>query len=147
MRSDALEVTACKLRLGLLSAGAVPDVATEALACGCDTPSVRRLAGLIGSDSDEVGPLLDRALAELGSPRLSSGAAVMRLAREIAGAIVAGTTAPYDGAAEIWELTLRAPGERFADLDTFVYAASEWEERPEDRQRFEEGIVVAAREL
>jgi len=146
MRSDALELTACKVQLGLLSAGAVPDVATEALARGCDTPSLRRLAGLIGSDTEEVGPLLDRALAELGSPRLSNAAAVMRLAREISQAIVAGTTAPYDGATEIWELTLRAPGERFPDLDTFIYAASEWGERPEDRQLFEEGIVAAARE-
>jgi len=147
MRSQALGVTACKVQLGLLSAGVVPDVATEALARGCDTPSLRRLAGLLGSETEEVGPLLDRALAELGSPQLSNAAAVMRLAHEISQAIIAGTTAPYDGAKQIWALTLRAPGERFPDLDTFIYAASEWEERPEDRQLFDEGIVAAARDL
>jgi len=147
MRSDALEVTACKLQLGLLSAAAVPDVATEALSRGCDSPSLRRLAGLMGSEGEEVGPLFDRALAELGSPQLSDAEAVMRLAREISQAIVAGTTAPHDGAKRIWDLTLRVPGERFPDLDTFIYAASEWEERPEDRRFFDEGIVAAAREL
>jgi hypothetical protein len=146
MRSDALELTACKVQLGLLPAAAVPDVATEALARACDTPALRRLAGLMGSETEEVGPLLDRALAELGSPPLSDAAAVMRLAREISQAIIAGTTAPYDGAKEIWALTLRAPGERFPDLDAFIYAASEWEERPEDRQFFDEAIVAAARE-
>jgi hypothetical protein len=98
------------------------------LARGCDTLSVRRLAALMGSETEEVGPLLDRALAELGSPQLGDADGVSRLAREISQAIVAGTTAPYHGA-------------------TFIYAASEWGERPEDRQRFEEGIVVAAREL
>jgi hypothetical protein len=32
-------------------------------------------------------------------------------------------------------------------LHTFVYADSEWDERPEDGNIFTEGVVAAAREL
>ena len=33
------------------------------------------------------------------------------------------------------------------ELDTFVYAASEWDDRPEDQQTFEKGILAAASDL
>jgi hypothetical protein len=42
---------------------------------------------------------------------------------------------------------LRVPTEQIPELDPFIYAASEWEERPEDRVHFEEGIVSEARAL
>jgi hypothetical protein len=61
--------------------------------------------------------------------------------------VVDGAVAPYDGAVQISELTLRVPNEKFPELDTFVYGASEWMDRPLDRWRFEEGITLAAQEL
>ena len=73
--------------------------------------------------------------------------AVMYLAREIAKEILAGTMTAYLGAKQIWDLTLHALDADLPELDTFVYAASEWEDRPEDRVAFEEGIVASAREL
>ena len=99
------------------------------------------------AEVDEAGPLVDRALAEVGAPGRTQRAAVLRLAREVAKAISADAMRPYDGAKQIWELTLRVPAEHFPDLDPFVYAASEWEDRPEDRPLFDQGIRAAAAEL
>jgi hypothetical protein len=69
------------------------------------------------------------------------------LARDVANGILSGATAPYQGAKEIWELSLRIPEEGLAELDSFVYAASEWEGPPEDRDVLEDGITAAAREF
>jgi hypothetical protein len=37
--------------------------------------------------------------------------------------------------------------EHLPELDTFIYAASEWEDRPEDQKNFAAGIVAAAHDL
>ncbi len=73
--------------------------------------------------------------------------AVMRLARETARGIIAGTVEACVGAKQIWDLTLRVSGEDFPELDSFIYAASEWEERPEDRMALMAGIVAASTDL
>jgi dihydrodipicolinate reductase len=86
-------------------------------------------------------------LSELNVAVPSKRNAVMLLARETAKGIVSGTTGVYLGAKQIWDLTLRASNEALPELDSFVYAASEWEDRAEDRATFEEGIIAAAREL
>jgi len=91
--------------------------------------------------------MFDRVLSELNVAVPSRREAVMRLARKIAKGILVGTTGAYLGAKQIWDLTLRASDEDLPELDSFVYAASEWEDRPEDRVAFEEGIVAAARDL
>ena len=147
MKCEPLEIAASKTVLGLTPPEALPSAATAALEAGCDSPSLRALAGLTDVEVDEARSLLERALAELSLRLPSERDAVMRLAREIAAQVLEGKTSPYQGAKEIWELSLRLPGESLSDLDSFVYAASEWEDRPEDRNLFAEGIVAAAREL
>ena len=102
---------------------------------------------MTAADADEAKAMFDRVLAELDIPRPSKRDAVMHLARETAERIVNGATAPYEGAKQIWELFLRLPDEDLSELHSFVYAASEWEDRPEDRHAFEDGVVAAAREL
>ena len=77
---------------------------------------------------------------------LAHRAAVLAAAREIATAVIAGLVSPYDGANRIWHLTLSSD-EPITELDPFVYAASEWESRPEDRKFFDEMIVREADEL
>jgi hypothetical protein len=122
-------------------------MAATALADGCDSPSLRVLAGLADADLEEVSSLFERALVELELPLPTAPEAAMGLARDIATKVLDGATTPYGGAKQIWELSLRIPDEHLPQLDTFIYAASEWEDRPEDRNIFAEGIVVAAREL
>ena len=76
----------------------------------------------------------------------SRRAAILAAAREIATEIIAGSVLAYQGAKHIWHLTLSSD-EPISELDPFIYAASEWECRPEDRQFFEEMIVREADEL
>jgi len=147
MNTEKLEVAASKVALGLLLSEQFADVAVHALKDGCDSPSLRVLAGLTAAEADEARCLFDRALAELNVDAPNKRDAVMRLARETAQEILHGAMAPHAGAKQIWELTLRIPGENLPKLDAFVYAASEWEDRPENRQVFEDGIVAAARQL
>jgi len=147
MKTEVLELAVSGVVLGLLRSDDLARVGVQALEHGCDSPSLRLLAGWNVSDSEEARGMFDRALSELGVVVPSRRDAVMRLARETAKRILAGTTEAYPGAKQIWDLTLRASDEDLPELDSFVYAASEWEDRPEDRVAFEEGIVAAARDL
>ena len=65
------------------------------------------------------------------------------LTRSWAGAIVAGTLPPYEGARLLW----RAWSEllRPDDLTVFVGLASEWEDDPAHRDEYEQDILEAAR--
>ena len=47
----------------------------------------------------------------------------------------------------IWELTVRAHPDRLPELDPFVYAASEWRERPEDGALFTGAVRAASADL
>jgi hypothetical protein len=147
MNTERLELAVSKVVLGLLRSDDLAGVAVQALEDGCDSPSLRILAGLNASEADETRRMFDQVLSELDVAVPSKRDAVIRLARETAKEILVGTTGTYPGAKQIWVLTLRASDEDLPELDSFVYAASEWEDRPEDRAAFEEGIVAAARDL
>ena len=147
MNTDRLEAAASKVALDLLRSEDIADVAVLALEDGCDSPSLRILAGLTAAEADEARALFDRALSELRRAMPSKREAVLCLARETAKGILSGTIAPYEGGKQIWELCLRVPDANLSELDSFVYAASEWEDRPEDRHLLEDGIEAAAREL
>ncbi len=95
----------------------------------------------------EASTLFDQALNELGVSKPTQREAVVLLARNVASGIANGTIAPYAGAKRIWDLTLQVPVEPIPELDPFIYAASEWEERAEDRVHFEQGILSEARAL
>lgn len=147
MTCERVQLAASKLVLGMASSSDLPDAAVEALQDGCDSPSLRMLAGLDEADVADAPQLLDRSLAELELQRPGKRDAAMHLARAIAKDVVAGDTHPYQGAKGIWDLTLQVSGEDVSDLDSFIYAASEWEDRPEDREAFEIAIVAAAEDL
>ena len=147
MNTKGLELAVSKFALGLLGSEGLPQIAAEWLEHGRDTPSLRVLAGLNASELEDAPSLFQAVLSELNVLVPGKWDAVMRLAREIAVDILAGSTSAYQGATQIWELTLRALDEELTELDTFVYGASEWNERPGDRGAFEEGIVAAARDL
>jgi hypothetical protein len=73
--------------------------------------------------------------------------AVMHIAKKIASEIIYKTISPYVGAKRIWDLSTRVSIDQVPELHPFVYAADEWEERPEDRLFFEQAIVSEARSL
>lgn len=141
---DEIADVAARLVLGLAGPENLPAAADAALRDGLVSPA---LIALMDADPSEARVLFDRALDELGVSKPSQRDAVMRLARDAAAEIVRGTIAPYAGAKRISDLTLQAPAVRIHELDPFIYAADEWEERPEDRLHFEQGIVSEARAL
>jgi hypothetical protein len=91
--------------------------------------------------------LFDRALAELGVPIPTRRDAVKQLARATAADVVDERVSPYEGAKYIWKLTLLLADGHMPELDPFIYAASEWEDRPADRSAFDSAIVQEAKEL
>jgi hypothetical protein len=147
MICQRLEFTAAETALQLVASDALPGAAAAALDDGCDSPSLRALAGLTASEMDEAGSLFEAALGELGLLLPSARDAALRLARRAATEVLENAIPPDAGARQIWEISLCVPEEHLPSLDPFVYAASEWDERPEDRERFADGIRAAAREL
>jgi hypothetical protein len=143
----SLQLTAAKVALGQASPNDLAAAAEAALADGVDSSALRVLAGLAGADLDEARLWFDRAAAELGIRVPSPHDSVLSLAREAAAEIIRGVVAPYPGAKYIWTLVRRVPTEHISELDPFIYAASEWEDRPDDRAFFDEGIVREAQTL
>jgi hypothetical protein len=140
--SEKLRLVAAKEMLGAIGADDLAAAATEALVEGVDTPSVVRLAGMTGADSDEVRAVFAAALRELGIGTPTRREALMMLITEVARRITEGTISPYDGATEIWRLSLGE--EDLPDLDTFAYVASEWEERPQQHKKWAAAVMAAA---
>jgi hypothetical protein len=147
MKSGVLEISAAKLALGLLISTDLPDLATLALVEGYDSPSLRILAGLNRvSDTDEVN-LLKKVFHELDVEIPESRDAVLYLGRGIAEQIVRREISAYEGARKIWDLTVISHEENIQLLDPFIYALSEWDERPDDQPLFEKMIMSAAQDL
>jgi hypothetical protein len=61
--------------------------------------------------------------------------------------LLAGQITAIDAARRIWDLALEHRVEDLVELHSFIYAASEWDDRPEEHAAFELGIVEAARNL
>ena len=147
MNTARLDIAASQVSLGLLLSDDLAEVARSALEAGYDSPSLRMLASLTAAEADQAHDMFARALAELRIAIPGKRDAVLYLAREIAKGMVNGTVGTAQGAKQIWDLSLQIVDERMPELDTFVYGASEWDDRPEDRHIFEAGIMAAAKAL
>jgi hypothetical protein len=148
MNTVRLSLAASKRVLGLLLPEDLPLAAMEALEDGCDSPALRILAGLTRSEVDEAGSLFVQSLVEAGLTMPTRRVAALDVAREVARNILSGSTSPRDGSESISRMASQlSPREHLPQLDTFLYADSEWDDRPHDRELFEKGIVAAARDL
>ena len=147
MTAPMLREAMAKVVLGTVRADELVEIAIEALHYGHDSPSLRALAGLTTSELEDAKELFRRACAETAVEIPSAKEATICLAQGVARRILIGSTTAYEGAKEIWELSLRVPREELGVLDSFIYAASEWEDRPQDRSMLEKAIIEAARSL
>jgi hypothetical protein len=102
VKCERLLLAASKIVLDLAGPETLPTIATDALVDGCDSPSLRILAGIANAQSDEARSLLAQALDELELPFPTARDAVMTLATDIATKVLDGTTAPFLGAQQIW---------------------------------------------
>jgi hypothetical protein len=130
--------------LGLTVSTDLPSIATTFLANGLDSPSLGRLAGMTQADAGDAEALWTDVLRELGLVIHDRPAAATRYAACVSALILSGDIAPYDGAKTIWRASLVVDDPSFHELDSFIYAASEHEERPEDRASFEAMIIQEA---
>jgi hypothetical protein len=143
---EDFRLLAAKDLLDFVGPDAMPPAATRALVEGIDSPSVRQLAGMDGADNEDLRATFRSVLRELEIEIPSRREAAILVATEVARGITQGTISPYEGATEIWGIVVSSR-EHLPELDTFIYAASEWEDRPEDHNLFAAGIVAAARDL
>jgi hypothetical protein len=131
--------------LGLLDSRDLPNIATAALSKGLDGQRLRELAGLSPADIAEASGIFESAIHEVGWTIPDRRQAAARYARCVAQLIVAGDVAPGDGAKALWRASLAVQDHSFHDLDPFVYAGSEYDDRPADRALFDAAILEEAR--
>ena len=143
--TDPLEVAAWRMAAGSLVSEDLPEIATEALVRGLDSPTLRVLAGQSRDDVRDLADLFRDALDELGIDLPDPDSAQWRLARRIAGDIVTGRVSPARGANELWLAHERVRDN--GDLRIFVGLASMLDDHPEDAEQIEADMVVAAQEL
>lgn len=129
----------------MLPAHRLPEVASKALVAGADSPALRVLAGLTHNEIAEVSTIWRKAISELGLPVLGRQEAARIHATAISKQIINGDLSPEEGAKRLWDVSIRVNDPDFHDLDPFVYAASELQSRPEDRDFFSREIVREAR--
>lgn len=131
--------------LGIILSDDLPDIAIEALSAGIESRSLIDLAGLNRSETDEARKLFGQALIELGCQNMEKATALRHYAKIVSATILASDVTPFEGAKKIWQVWLETHLYGFHDLDGFIYAASEWEDRPEDKAFFEGKILEEAK--
>jgi hypothetical protein len=142
---DPLEVAAWQMAAGRLASDDLPEVATDALVRGLDSPALRVLAGQARWGVRDSSDLFRVVLDELGIELPDADRAQWYLARRTAREIVAGRISAACGADELWLAyqKMRDNG----DLRIFVCLASTLDDHPEAAEQIEAAIVAAAREL
>ena len=131
--------------LGLIKPEELPHVATLMLEGEFDTPALRRLA-VEGPESTEITLWLQRALSELGLERFDDAVDAGRwYIQRMASRIARGDVAPLAGASAISRSGLALYPQFLVEADPFTYCLSEIEDRPSERQHFEQEILKEAR--
>lgn len=131
--SFTLEYGLSLLGLGLLAADRVALLATLALESGADNVRIRQLAGRCLWDNSRLATVLVEALGDAGVRLPARDAAARHIATAVSSEIVRERVDPLNGASYLAEIS-RAVGSNFHELDPFIYAASEAEDRPSDRE-------------
>jgi hypothetical protein len=131
--------------LGLIRSDELPDIAAGALSNVFESTSLLALAGRSQGETDEARKLFERALNELGHGVMSKTDALRIYAKITSTSILASEFTPLEGANRIWRAKRDSGVTGFHDLDPFIYAASEMEDRPEDKEFFERAIIEEAK--
>jgi hypothetical protein len=146
---EPVEILVARWELDELGPEEVRRLATEALEAGCDTPTLRQVAGIEGSRRAEVEELLPRFLREVRVERPTTDEAVKAVVDECARQVVRGELAPSAGARRLWLRSHHFDGNDrvWEQLRPFVGLASELEDWPDGRAQLEADIVREAAAL
>lgn len=131
--------------LGLLAEEAAVKFAETAISEDCDLPALIELAGLSSPEYSSALSLLDEVLSQAGRGQMTKSDALRQYAQDISRIMLGGEVSPIEGAKRIWQATLSADLDDFHDLDGFIYAASEADDRPAEMKTFEKAILEEAR--
>jgi len=140
-----LDVAQALWTLEMLPREEMPDIAIAALEARIDNIPVRMLAGLTADDLDDAENLFEEVLKYLGRGNLTKNDAACLYTQFISSQILRGDVEPYVGAKKIWEAALKTSDANFHNVDAFIYAASEYEDRPSDREFFNQEIQNEAK--
>ena len=138
--------------LGLIWVEDLPDVALELMSQGWESESLLELAACSNNEYDDIRRLFKLTLLELGGGNITVVTALKNYAIQISNSIITAEISPKKGANLIWQSIRNARSihnfdefEEFYDLDGFIYAADEMDDRPEDKDFFEKAIIVEAK--
>ena len=140
-----LKIVQAEWVLRLIHTDDLPSIAIQALSSRIESKSLVQLAGLSREELPEARDLFERSLGELGCKDMSKTDALKYYAKKVSTLILETKITPLEGARRIWQATLKSGSNEFHDLDGFIYAASEIEDRPKDKSLFEKGIIEEAR--
>jgi hypothetical protein len=139
---------AALLKLRLIEISRLPALAEALLVKGYDAKALRRLAAEEPDRGVELVRWFNESNRDLGGQEFATQVdAATWLIRDLASRIVAGTLDAYEGARIIWMISLVEAVGSPLETHPFIYTASEYEDRPEDRQFFKQAIIDAARRL
>lgn len=141
---DLLEKRAMWVLGYLADAQLSEEVGINALASGMDSNDIRILSSLMPGEEYEARCVFNRILKAYNIPDLGKPAAALIFAKSVARKIINIEVTPYEGARKMWEISVKVGDVNFHELDTFIYAASEMEDRPEDESFFAAEIVKCA---
>lgn len=135
-------------RLGELVAEHLPSSAIEALSAGCDSPSLRMLAGMEGSGWSEVEPVLTRVFEERGRALPAEDEALKWVADDVVRRMVAGELEPRVAAERLRTLAWRTVDTpQWEDLVNFLALAWDWSDVFFDREELREVTLREGRDL
>ena len=143
--ADPLEIAAAQLAIDDLWSEDLPQVATDALVRGQDSPSLRLLASQSRSDVRDSADLFRSALHELSIEPLDAESAHWLLIRQTSGDIVAGRVDPIIAADRFRKSSHEM--QDCGDLLIFVGLLSQHEDHPEDEDRSRDAIVAESSDL
>jgi hypothetical protein len=131
--------------LGLIPVDDLPNLAADAIAQGFESKALIQLAGVAPVEAQEASSLFQKALWQLGLGTMLKTDALKHYAKEVSNRILNSEVTPLEGAKDIWRVALTTRITGFHDLDPFIYAASELEERPAEKDLFEKAIMEEAK--
>jgi hypothetical protein len=140
-RAEALQ------KLGILTNKELIDMAMDAISGGCDNENVFQLSICNVNENDEINTYFAKLKTKLGGESMTMLDALRIYAKETSAEILSGKVSPGDGAKMIWRAHLSANLPTYHDLDGFIYAASEMDDRPADKELFEEGIIKESKRV
>lgn len=141
-----IELAEALWTLGLLPQEEMSRVGLSVLEYHPDNEAAAILAGLGANESTDASRWFEKMLEALGREHMTREVALEQYVREVCQDIVARGCSAYEGSKSIWRVVL-ASGLSTHRYDPFIYAASEYEDRPSDRDFFASAIIKAAEQV